>query len=217
MPFDAETLGLTLLILSVPAALLPVLTMLPGTGARVAPATRGLARAIDRVNLTVGHAVAWLALFMVLMQLTVVILRYVFGVGSIAMQESIVYAHAFLFMLASGYTLLKGGHVRVDIFYRGAPEKRRALTDFLGSYFLLMPVAVLILLVAMPYVGRSWAIWEGSRETSGIQAVWLLKTAIPVFALLLLWQGVSLAGKAALTLRGFAGPGEAEGPDEAML
>ncbi len=84
---------------------------------------QGLARAIDRLNEAIGVSVAWLALFTVLVEFAVVLMRYVFGVGSVKMQESIVYMHATVFMVAAGYTLLHNGHVRCDIFYaeRHAP------------------------------------------------------------------------------------------------
>ena len=73
---------------------------------------------IDTLNEGIGRAVSWLALLMVLVQFIVVLQRYVFGIGSIFMQESIVYMHGTLFMLVAGYTLLHNGHVRVDVFYR---------------------------------------------------------------------------------------------------
>ena len=60
-----------------------------------------LARGIDRLNETVGRTVAWLVLAMVLVQFLVVVMRYAFGLGSIWLQESIVYLHALLFMVGA--------------------------------------------------------------------------------------------------------------------
>lgn len=94
---------------------------------------------IDGLNERLGRVVSWLALLMVMIQFIVVIQRYVFGIGSIWMQESIVYMHGMLFMLAAGYTLLHNGHVRVDVFYREATPRRKALTDLFGSLFFLLP------------------------------------------------------------------------------
>ena len=82
-----------------------------------------LARLIDAVNDRIGRAVAWLALAMVLMQFVVVVMRYIFGVGSLYMQEGIVYLHAIVFLVAAGYTLLHDGHVRVDIVYGSATPR----------------------------------------------------------------------------------------------
>ncbi len=73
-------------------------------------------RGIDRVNEIVGKAAAWLALFLVLVQFSRVLMRYVFGTGSLFMQESLIYAHAILFMTAAAWTLADDKHVRVDIF-----------------------------------------------------------------------------------------------------
>jgi len=143
---------------------------------------RALADLIDRVNVVTGQTLAWFTLFIVLIQFTVVLMRYVFGVGSIWMQELIVYLHAFLFMLASAYTFSKEGHVRVDIFYREARARTKAYVNLFGAAFLVIPVCVLIVIVSWHYVANSWAILEGSQETSGIQARFLLKSAIIGFA-----------------------------------
>ncbi len=174
---------------------------------------RNLATWIDRLNETVGRTVAWLTVATVVVQFTVVVGRYVFGTGQIWMQESIIYMHATVLMAAAGYTLLHGGHVRVDIFYRTASPERRAWTDLLGVVFLLIPVMILIITVAGPYVAMSWASLEGSAETSGIQAVFVLKSVILVFAALVLLQGVSLAINSVLVLAGVpvvAPPGQGD-------
>ncbi len=100
-----------------------------------------------------------------------------------------------LFMLAAAWTLRENGHVRVDIFYADAPPRRKALVDLLGALLLLIPFALSLLILSLPYVARSWSILERSRETSGLPFVYLLKTLIPVFALLLVLQGI-VAGAA---------------------
>lgn len=150
---------------------------------------RALADLIDKVNVATGKGLAWFALLIVLIQFAVVLMRYVFGVGSIWMQELIVYMHGFLFMLAAAYTLSKEGHVRVDIFYREAHPATKARINLFGSAFLMLPVCVLIIYVSWDYVANSWAIMEGSQETSGIQARFLLKSAIIGFAVQMGLQG----------------------------
>jgi TRAP-type mannitol/chloroaromatic compound transport system permease small subunit len=159
-----------------------------------------IADRIDKVNTAIGHAVTWCLLAMVIAQVAVVIMRYVLGLGSIWLQESIIYAHAALFMLAAAWTLRQGGHVRVDIFYAAASPQRKALVDLFGAILLLLPFVGVLTVLSMPYVARSWAILERSRETSGLPLVFLLKSLIPAFALLLGLQGMSQAIRATLAL-----------------
>ena len=149
----------------------------------------------------VGRLVIWLLLLMAIVQFTVVVLRYVFGVNFVMVQESITYMHAAVFLLAAGYALLTDDHVRVDIFYRGAPEKQKAIVDLFGSYFLLVPICCVLVWTASPYVANSWAVREGSTETTGIQGVFLLKSMIPLFASLLMMAAFKIATDAAMTLR----------------
>ncbi len=165
---------------------------------------QGLARAIDRLNETIGVSVAWLALALVLVEFTVVLMRYVFGIGSVKMQESIVYMHATVFMVAAGYTLLHNGHVRCDIFYAAASPRRQALVDLIGVAIFLLPTCGLIGWMAWPYVAQAWAVLEGSPEGSlGIPGVFVLKSIILVFAALMALQGIALALHSALRLAGF--------------
>lgn len=140
----------------------------------------------------IGRGVAWLVLAMVLLIFLVVVQRYVFNAGSIALQESVTYLHALVFMLAAAWTLSEDGHVRVDIFYRDASVRRKAWVDLLGSLVFLLPFAVFILLGSWDYVGASWAVHEGSREAGGLPLVWVLKSLIPLFAVLLILQGLLL-------------------------
>ncbi len=161
------------------------------------------ARAFDGLNEKVGSYIAWAAIVMVLMQFTVVVMRYIFGLGSIMMQESVVYLHGILFMVGAGYTLLHEGHVRVDIFYREATPRKKAIIDLFGSLFLLLPVCILISWASYQYILTTWGSLEGSRETSGIPAVFLLKSTIWIFTGLLILQGLSSAAKSFLFLVGY--------------
>ena len=160
-----------------------------------------VAALIDRLIAAIGRAVMWLALVVVLLQFAVVVLRYAFGIGSIWLSESVVYAHAALFMLAAAWTLQANGHVRVDVFYADASPRAKALVDLLGALLLLLPFMAVIAWFALPYVARSWTVLERSREASGLPLVYLLKTVIPAFALLMALQGTAQAIRAAITLR----------------
>jgi TRAP-type mannitol/chloroaromatic compound transport system permease small subunit len=163
-----------------------------------------LAHRIDRISSTIGRAAAWLILVVVVFQFAVVLLRYGFGIGSIRLPESVVYAHALAFTLAAAWTLKAGAHVRVDVFYRSASPRMRGIVDLLGTLFLLLPMAGLILWISVPYAMRAWAIFERSQETSGLPLVFLLKSAIPLFAVLVIMQGVAEAARAAVAIFGAA-------------
>jgi TRAP-type mannitol/chloroaromatic compound transport system permease small subunit len=166
----------------------------------MAPRLARLADWIDRLTATIGRAAAWGTLLVVLIQFAVVLLRYLMGMGSIWLAESIIYVHAAVFMLAASWTLAENGHVRVDVFYADAPPRRKALVDLLGAVLLLLPFALTLAFLSLPYVARSWAILERSREVSGLPAVFLLKSLIPLFALLMALQGIAQAMRALIVL-----------------
>ncbi|MCW5689091.1 MAG: TRAP transporter small permease subunit [Pseudolabrys sp.] len=160
-----------------------------------------IADAIDSLTGLIGRTVAWLALAIVLLQFVLVLARYLFGVGSIWLNESVMYGHATLFLMAAAWTLQAGGHVRVDVFYAEAGPRTRAVIDLVGSLLLLLPFALLLLYLALPFAARSWAVLERSQETSGLPFVYLLKTLVPVFAVLMALQGIAQAIRSVTVLR----------------
>jgi TRAP-type mannitol/chloroaromatic compound transport system permease small subunit len=159
-----------------------------------------IADAIDRTTAAVGRVAIWCSLYIVMAEFAVVVLRYAFGFGSIRLQESVLYAHGALFLLAAAWTLQQDGHVRVDIFYAQARPQARALIDLCGAVLFLLPFAATLFVLTLPYVERSWHIFEGSPQPSGLPFVYLLKTFILVFAALIGLQGVAQAMHAALIL-----------------
>lgn len=165
-----------------------------------------VAHRLDGFAEQTGRLLSWLTLVMVVVTFLVVVLRYAFGIGSIALQESVTYLHAAVFMLCAAYTLRHDAHVRVDIFYQRWSARTRAWVDLLGTLLLLAPVCVYLLVSSLDYVSASWAIHEGSREAGGLDGVYLLKTAIPVMAVLLLLQGCATAIHSLLTLTGHSAP-----------
>lgn len=146
---------------------------------------------LEAVNRFIGKGVCWLALTMVLMQFAIVVLRYVFGYSWVALDESVLYQHGALFMLGAGYTLLVDGHVRVDIFYASASDRTRRAVDLFGHIFLLMPSMAMLVYWSWPSVRNAWSILEGPISVGGIPASFLLKTLVPLFAVLLIIQSVA--------------------------
>lgn len=150
-----------------------------------------LIKSIDYLTEKSGRLLAWLALAMALLTVVVVILRYGFGIGSIAMQELVTYMHAILFMMGIAYTLKSGGHVRVDIFYRKFSPRTRAWVNSVGAIVFMLPLSAFVVGVSWEFVANSWAIREASAEPGGIPAVFLLKTLIPLMAVNIFLQGTA--------------------------
>lgn len=162
------------------------------------------AKALDRINSGVGIVIRWSALLMVLLQFFIVVLRYVFGVSFIFLNEGILYLHGSLFMLGAGYTYLVDAHVRVDIFYAKFGTRGKAKIDLFGHLAFLFPAMIILLYWTWPTVQTSWAIWEGPISVGGIPASYLLKSLIPGFCCLILIQGVSTLLKDLLRVKGDA-------------
>jgi TRAP-type mannitol/chloroaromatic compound transport system permease small subunit len=155
---------------------------------------------IDRLNGWLGEIVSWLTLGMVVVTFVIVVLRYVFQLNWIWLQESVIYMHALVFMMGAAYTFRDNEHVRVDIFYRGFSERGKAVVNLLGAVILLLPMVLFLFWVSGNYVLDSWALGEGSREAGGLPLVFIMKSYIPLMAGLLFLQGVSSILHSLLTL-----------------
>lgn len=152
-----------------------------------------LAQGITAGNRGIARAVAWLTLLMVLGYFLIVVLRYGFGIGSIALQEFVIYLHAAVFIGAAAYTLADDGHVRVDILYTRFSARRQAGVDCIGSLLFTLPFAAFLLWAAWDYVGESWRLREASGVPGGLPYVYLLKTLIPILAIQLMAQALASA------------------------
>lgn len=131
----------------------------------------------------------------------IVVFRYGFDLGAIAAQESVLYLHAAVFMLGIPYTLKQDEHVRVDVLYSRLSTSGRARVNLIGHGLFLVPSALTLFCLSLPYTAASWRILEGSPEVGGIPAVYLLKSLIPMMCLLLLLQGLAEILRNLQTLR----------------
>ena len=148
-------------------------------------------RPIDKIITTAGNIAAILTIIMALITTLVVIFRYVLGGGSIAWQESIHYLHSAIFLLGASAGLKYAAHVRVDIIFRRLSTTRKAWIDAVGTITLLLPLCVFMVLVSLEFVQTSWQIREVSTDAGGLPWVYLLKTLIPVGAVLLGLQALA--------------------------
>lgn len=152
---------------------------------------RFLIQPIDCFSETMGRLIAWLTLAMAIVTLIVVFTRYVLGLNSIALQESVVYMHAAVFLLGSAYTLKNRGHVRVDIFYRRFSPSQKAWVNSLGTIILLLPMCGFLFAITWNMALTSWRIGEVSAEAGGIPAVFILKSIMPLSAAALALQALA--------------------------
>ena len=146
---------------------------------------------IGSINRIAGYLCAFLVVLMTLNVFLVVVLRYLFGISFIWMQETYVWMHAYIFMFGAGFTYLNDDHVRIDILYRTASKTYRAFVDLIGNVFLLLPFLFIIWTYSFPFVYKSWEMKEISREAGGLSMLYLLKLAILLFVILLFIQSIS--------------------------
>ena len=133
----------------------------------------------------------YILLLMIGLIILTIFLRYFFSIGSIAIQELIMYFHASIFMLGISYTYRENSHVKIDIFYNKLSKKNKNIFSLIGDILFVIPVAIFIILISFDMVGNSWKILEGSSEAGGLNLVFILKSLIPLSGFLILLQALS--------------------------
>ena len=171
-----------------------------------------IARAIDSLIAVIGQAVAWLVVVMLLTDVAVVTLRYGFDIVYTWLQELMTYLHAAVFLVGAVHIIQADGHVRVNILYNRMSPRARAWIDIVTMVAVVMPVAVLLHWTSHDYVMNSWAMLEGSPHSGGLDAIYILKSYIWVFADLLLLAALARALHRVAELRGTDEPPAGEDP-----
>lgn len=162
----------------------------------------GYIRLISTINRWVGMALAWLSLAVVVVCFTVVVQRYVFHTTQLWMQDLYVWLSGAMFTGVAGFALLQDAHVRVDIFYRPWSVRRKAIADLIGVVAFLLPFVTVVAIYGLPFVARSWRLYEGSANIGGMPGLFVLKSFILLFCLLVGLQGIAWALRSILVLMG---------------
>jgi TRAP-type mannitol/chloroaromatic compound transport system permease small subunit len=159
-----------------------------------------LVRGISAINWLIGQVLSWLALACVLVCFTVVVQRYFFNTSTLWVQDLYVWVAGAMFTGVAGFALLRDDHVRVDIFYRPASIRRKAMADLFGVVVFLLPFMWIVIQYCYPAVARSWGYHEGSANIGGMPGLFILKSFIIAFAVLVGLQGIAMAARAILVL-----------------
>jgi len=161
-----------------------------------------LCRFIDSINEWVGRIVSWATAVVVVVVFVDVVMRYAFNTSFVFTQEMEWHLFAFIFLMGAGATLLKDGHVRVDIFYQQFSPKGRAWINFIGVVFFLIPGCLMIIITSFKFAGNSFAVLEGSPDPGGVPYRFIVKSFIPAGFVLVLIQGIALGIRSYYTIIG---------------
>lgn len=160
----------------------------------------GIASLIDALNGFIGRAASWVLVPVVAVAFAVVAMRYTMGTGYPWLQESYIWLHGAAVLLAAAWVLQEGKHVRVDLFYKSASVKAKAWIDLIGVTLFLMPMMGFLAWWSIPLVQRSWRLLERSPTNDGLTFVYLMKTVIPVFCVLVMLQGLAMLLRSVATI-----------------
>jgi TRAP-type mannitol/chloroaromatic compound transport system permease small subunit len=165
-------------------------------------ALAGFVRAVSALNRAIGAVLAWLSLGVVLVCFVVVVQRYFLHTTQLWMQDLYVWLSGAMFTGIAGFAMLRDDHVRVDILYRPLSVRGKAIADLVGVIVFLIPFIAVVIYFAIPYVARSWRLYEGSANVGGMPGLFVLKTFILVFCAVVGLQGLAWGARSILVIAG---------------
>lgn len=149
-----------------------------------------VADGLDWLNDVIGRGTAWICLIMVMLVAVNVILRYLFRMGPVALQELEWHLMSPIALIGMVYAMRQGDHVRVDIFYEKFGPRLRDCIDMLAAATTVI-VSVIIIILSLGFVEQAYVIGEGSPDPGGLPYRFILRAFIPLGFTLLALQGVS--------------------------
>ena len=171
-----------------------------------------LSRAIDRFSEFIGRWVAWLVLAAVLISAANAIVRKLFNTSSNAYLEIQWYLFAAVFLLAAGYTMLRQGHVKIDVISGRFSKRTQIWIEVIGLVFFVLPLVWTVIHLSVPLVIRAYVMNEYSSNAGGLIR-WPVFALLPLGFLLLGIQAISELIKRVAFLRG-VGPDPTQKPGE---
>ena len=142
------------------------------------------------MNQSIGKFFSYFLPIIIILVIYIVISRYVFGVGRADLQELALYLHALVFLGCAGWALAEEEHVRVDILYKDKSKSYKKLINTLGLILFVLPVVFIISFYSIDFIKLSWLLKESSTEPGGLRTVYLHKTIILLFPLVLFLAAV---------------------------
>ena len=149
-----------------------------------------LANGIDAINERVGKAAIWLVLIVVIISAGNAVMRYTIDWSSNGFLEIQWYLFSAIFLLCSGYVLLKNEHIRIDVIAGRLSERTQNWIDVFGIVFFLLPMVLLVLYLSWPVFMNAWTTNEGSPNPGGLVR-WPVRLLMPIGFLLLTLQAIS--------------------------
>jgi TRAP-type mannitol/chloroaromatic compound transport system permease small subunit len=160
-----------------------------------------LSRLIDRMSEFIGKSVAWLVLAAVLISALNAAVRKAFNTSSNAYLEIQWYLFAAVFLLAAGYTMLRQGHVKIDVISGRFSKRTQIWIDIIGLAVFVLPLVYVVVHLSMPLVVRSFVMNEYSSNAGGLIR-WPVFALLPAGFVLLGLQAISELIKRVAFLRG---------------
>lgn len=168
---------------------------------RFPAAAYAIIHVVDRFTDVSGRLISLLMLFLVAIISYEVVMRYIFNNSTVWVYETSVMSNGTAFMLGCGYALLKGAHVRTDIFWEAYRERTKGIVDLTSYMLLFYPAMITLLLISWDDVVHSYVTGERSQESVFRAIMWPFRATIPLAAALLMIQGLSEALKCVYQIR----------------
>ncbi len=139
----------------------------------------------------IAEIAAWLNVILIGVILLQVVMRYGFNRGLVPLEELMWHLYAVAFMFGMAYSIINDSHIRVDIVHMNLPRKAQHILEVLGILFLLMPFLWTLFDHSVGWTYEAWRVNESSANPTGLPYRWIIKSVVPLTAILIFIAALS--------------------------
>ena len=150
-----------------------------------------IVRLIDRLNIWTGALSAWIVIPLMGVVLVEVFQRHVLNAPTRWGYDVLWMLFSAQFLLGGAFTLLRNGHIRIDIVYGLLSQRAKQIYDIVNTLVVILPPAALLTWAGVVFAADAWTSGERLSTTNWFFPAGPSKSLIPIGFFLLALQCVA--------------------------
>ena len=150
-----------------------------------------ICKVLDNIVFKIGTAISWLSLVLIGVIIIQVLLRYIFSINFIQLEELQWHLFAVIIMFGLSFTMVNHSHVRVDILRAHFSARLQRKIEIFGILLLMIPFIFIVIHYGYELSAEAFRINESSSLPQGLPYRWIIKSVIPISFILLLISSIS--------------------------
>jgi TRAP-type mannitol/chloroaromatic compound transport system permease small subunit len=153
--------------------------------------TMRIVKLIDKISERTGTLAAWLVIPLMVVVIIDVFQRHVLNNPTHWGYDVLWMLFSAQFLLGGAFTLLRKGHIRIDIVYGVLSDRAKVIYDIINTLVIILPPMILLTWAGIVFATDAWVSGEKLSTTNWFFPAGPSKSLIPIGFFLLALQCVA--------------------------